>query len=272
MNKQNDITTASSPNRRIEKILDLLSTTGFGSVSQLSFDLNVSEMTIRRDLDKLETEGKIRRTHGGAITEKRTQIELDYHSRQLRQYTEKEIIAKIATDLIQPGQSIFMDAGTTVLALAKQLKIEHKSKNLRIITNSLVIQSEFMSGALGEVISTGGKILPHTMSLIGPLAQENISNMRFDWAFLGTGGIDLERGLTHSTMEEIPVKQAAADSAAKVAVLADHTKFGYNALSLFMPIDKVDSIITNQPIKSLPVGFNDAGQKTKILWPEFRKK
>ena len=115
-------------------------------------------------------------------------------------------------------------------------------------------------------------MLNSTVSLVGTLAQDNLNAMRFDWAFLGTGGIDLERGLTHSTMEEIPVKKTAAASAQKVAVLADNSKFGYNALSLFMPIDKVDSIITNQPIKSLPVGFNDAGQKTKILWPEFRKK
>lgn len=267
MNKKNDKLFLSSPNSRMEQILDFLSATGFGSVSQLAASLNVSEMTIRRDLDKLETEGKIRRTHGGAITEKRTQIELNFRSRQLRQSDQKDIIAKLAVDLIQPGQSIFMDAGTTILAMAKKLKMDQKPKNLRIITNSLAIQSEFMNEPLIEVITTGGKILPHTLSLVGPLAQENIASMRFDWAFLGTGGIDLQRGLTHSTMEEIPIKQAAADSAIKVVVLADHTKFGYNALSLFMPNDKVDVIVTDCYIDKANEILKTTSKKTKLLAP-----
>ena len=268
MNRINTIQTIQSPQQRAERILDLLSSTGFSSVSDLADSLNVSEMTIRRDLDKLESEGHIRRTHGGAITEARTQIELDYKARQRRQAQAKEKIGKLASNLVVNGQSIFIDAGTTTLAMAKHLRT---LKSVKVVTNSLPVQVELMDNRNVEVILTGGHVLTHTMSLIGTLAQENIANMRFDWAFLGTGGIDIKRGLTHSTMEEIPIKKVAAESATKVAVLATHSKFGYNALSLFMPIDKVDTIITNQPIPSLPVDFQNGGHRTKIMWPQSRK-
>lgn len=264
MNRNNTLQAVLSPEQRSERILDLLSTTGFSSVSDLARVLKVSEMTIRRDLDKLETEGHIRRTHGGAITESRTQIEIDYSSRKKRHEREKEKIGLLAANLVKSGQSVFVDAGTTTLAMAKYLK---KLKNLRIITNSLPLQTELLDSNNTEVILIGGRILTHTMSLVGTLAHENLVNMRFDWTFLGTGGIDFKRGLTHSTMEEIPIKKAAAQSAGKVAVLADHTKFGYNALAFFMSIEEIDIIITDTKSEKQSIELKEGSYKTKILWP-----
>ena len=264
MNINNKYQTVLSPEQRNERILDLLSTTGFSSVSSLAHSLKVSEMTIRRDLDKLETEGHIRRTHGGAITESRTQIEIDYSSRKKRHEREKEKIGFLAASLVKSGQSIFVDAGTTTLAMAKYLK---KLKNLRIITNSLPLQTELLDSNGIEVIVIGGRVLTHTMSLVGTLAQENLAAMRFDWAFLGTGGIDFKRGLTHSTMEEIPIKKAAAQSAGKVAVLADQTKFGYNALAFFMPIEEIGIIVTDAKPEKQFSEIKEGDYKTQILWP-----
>ena len=235
------------PEQRLEKILELIASTGFGGVSELSKILNVSEMTIRRDMEKLEAEGQIRRTHGGALTETKSQYELDFKLRKNRFSNEKKIIGQIAVKQVRQGQCVFIDAGTTTLVMAECLKL---SGNLTIVTNSLPLYSELMGCKNIEVILIGGKILTSTMSLVGMLAQENLNAMRFDWAFLGTGGVDLERGLTHSTMEEIPIKKAAAASAQKVAVLADHSKFGYNALSLFMPLDQIDLIVTDRKVES----------------------
>ena len=95
------------------------------------------------------------------------------------------------------------------------VKFLRQMKNLHIVTSSLPVQMELTNCPNINVILIGGQILPHTMSYVGPLAVENIHNMRFDWAFLGTGGIDVDRGLTHSTIEEIPIKKAAAASAAE---------------------------------------------------------
>jgi DeoR family fructose operon transcriptional repressor len=250
-----------STKQRLDTILDLIYTSGFTSVTEVAQQMNVSEMTIRRDFDKLETEGLIRRAHGGAIAEHRTQVELDYRVRQQRRSQEKTRIGQIAASLVQDGQSIFLDAGTTVLAMVKFLK---QKKNIHIVTSSLPVQMELMNQASMNVISVGGQILPHTMSYVGPLALENIRNMRFDWAFLGTGGIDVNRGLTHSTMEEIPVKKAAVESSGRVVVLADNTKFGYNALSVIMPIARADYIITNEKPEVMP--SKESLGKAEVIW------
>ncbi|MHB9071368.1 MAG: DeoR/GlpR family DNA-binding transcription regulator [Sedimentisphaerales bacterium] len=254
-----------SAQQRLDAILDLISTSGFTSVTEVAQQMNVSEMTIRRDFDKLEAEGLIRRAHGGAIAEHRTQVELDYRARQQRRTQEKTRIGQIAASLVQDGQSVFLDAGTTVLAMVKFLK---QMKNLHIVTSSLPVQMELTSCPNINVILVGGQIFPHTMSYVGPLAIENIQSMRFDWAFLGTGGIDVDRGLTYSTLEEIPVKKAAAASAAKVAVLADSTKFGYAALSLIMPINSVDFIITDKAVESVQQVLIERKSRARILWPE----
>jgi DeoR/GlpR family transcriptional regulator of sugar metabolism len=253
-----------SAQQRLEPILDLIYTSGFTSVTEVAQQMNVSEMTIRRDFDKLEAEGLIRRAHGGAIAEHKTQVELDYRARQQRRAQEKMRIGQIAASLVQDGQSVFLDAGTTVLAMVKFLK---QMKNLHIVTSSMPVQMDLMSCPHINVILVGGQIMPHTMSYVGPLAVENIQSMRFDWAFIGTGGIDVDRGLTHSTLEEIPVKKAAAASAGKVAVLADSTKFGYAALSLIMPIDNVDFIITDNAVEGVQQRLIELKSVTKILWP-----
>ena len=265
MNINNAIQTNHGPGRRLQRIIEILSASGFSSVSALAETLGVSEMTIRRDLDKLETQNYIRRTHGGAVTESRNQIELDYKERKKHRQEEKERIGQIAAGFVKNKQSIFIDAGTTALAMVKHLK---GTRGIRVITNSLPVQMELLDSNDIEVILIGGTVLKSTMSLVGPLAQESISKMRFDCAFLGTGGIDLQRGLTHSTMEEIPIKKAAAMSSAKVLVLADYSKFDYNALTVFMPLNKVDVIITGQASEGQANEIKSRNNKTRIIWEQ----
>ena len=222
-------------------------------------------MTVRRDLDKLEADGVLRRTHGGAVAQHRTQIELNYLARQKQHRREKESIGELAAGLVEDGQSVFLDAGTTVLAMVQHLT---DRKALTVITTSLPVQMALLNSPSVDVILVGGQVLAPTMSLIGTLAQETISNMRFDWTFLGTGGIDVDRGLTHSTMEEIPIKKAAAASGSKVAVLVDHHKFGYNALSLFMPMDDIDMIVTDRLAETGEAEALRTDRHIKVMWPQ----
>ena len=250
--------------QRIERIIDLVSEGGFVSVTQLAKTLAVSEMTVRRDLARIESEGHIRRVHGGAVAERKTQIELAYRVRRERQQREKASIGRLAALLVKEGESIFVDAGTTTLAMVVYLK---HLKKLKVITNSPPVQTELLDTPTIEVIMTGGQILRHTISLVGSIAVDNIAAMRFDWAFLGTAGIDVDRGLTHSSMEEIPVKKAAAASAAKVVVLADHTKFGYNALSLFLGINEIDIIISDRKIETIQTQLESGGHRLSVIWP-----
>ncbi len=265
MNNQGIEEPQKSYNQRVEMILDVLSREGFISVSELAGRLDMSEMTIRRDFDRLESEGLVRRTRGGAVPENRTQIDLNYQARQRLRAREKDSIGKLAAKMVTRGQRIFLDAGTTVLAIVKYLRgIDH----LQIITNSIPAQMELMNYSSVEVILVGGNVLPLTLSTVGPIAQEMIANMRFDWAFLGTGGIDVNRGLTHSTLEEIPIKKTAAASAEKVAILADHTKFGQNALAMFMGFDKIDMIVTDQALPEVKLQLIQKSPKTQIFWPD----
>lgn len=250
--------------QRIERILNILYGVDFSSVAKLAEQFHVSEMTIRRDLDRLERDGFIRRTHGGAVLLQRAKYNIDYRIRHQCHSAEKDAIGRLAAGLVRDGQNIFLDAGTTVLAIVKHL---HSLKGLKAVTSSLTVQMELLNMPGVEIILVGGKVMALTMSLAGPLARDAIARMRFDWAFLGAAGIDIHAGLTADAVEEISIQQAAVESARQVAVLADHTKFEHNALSVFMPFDKIHYLITDQLSEELRVHFAANHPHLKLLNP-----
>jgi DeoR family transcriptional regulator, fructose operon transcriptional repressor len=250
---------------RGNRILDLIQGKGFIGIANLARELNVSEMTIRRDLERMEAEGLVRRTPGGAMAESRTRAGIEFSARQRVNPAEKERIGRLAAGLVQEGQTIYLDAGTTVFAMIQYLK---HFQRLQIVTNSLPIQAKLVEISDLDVFLVGGQVLKLTVSLVGTLAVDNLSNLRFDQVFLGTSGIDVDRGLAHDSMEEIPVKRAAAAAGAKVIVLADHSKFRRNAFSLFLPIEKIDVIVTDRPIEGAESRLTEANARLKILWPK----
>jgi DeoR/GlpR family transcriptional regulator of sugar metabolism len=249
---------------RGSQILEAIQSNGYESISNLAQALAVSEMTIRRDIERLEGEGLIRRTHGGAVSVSRIRVGIDFRVRQEENREEKDQIGRLAANLVREGQTIFLDAGSTVLAMVKYLK---DFQRLQIVTNSLPVQEELTESSNLDVVLVGGRLLKLTLSLVGTLAVDNLANLRFDWAFLGTNGIDLTRGLTHNTLEEIPVKRAAASSATQAVVLADSRKFCRNSLSMFLPIDKIHMIVTDGPIEGLEAQLKDIQTNLKVLWP-----
>lgn len=227
---------------RRKEILRLLIRDGYGSVPMLARSLDVSEMTIRRDLRALEQEGLIRRTHGGAVSSRLSQVELDYRVRLNQNVDAKKRIAKHAAALVESGDVIFLDAGTTVLAMAPYL-LEHMP--LTVVTHSLAV-AEQMAGYEGvHLILVGGELRRDIMCLVGPLTQQSLQTFQVRYAFLGSGGIDVNRGLTHSTLEEVPVKRVAVGIAEKVIALVDSSKFGRKGIMYYLPLDEVDMIITD---------------------------
>ncbi len=229
------------PHRR-RRILDLLSRRGYESISALAAALRVSTMTVRRDLDQLETEGLIRRTHGGALTEALGQVDLAYAARSRQSARAKRQIGRAAAELVQDGEVVFIDAGTTALAMAEFLAAR---RGLTIVTHSLPV-AERLAGCAGvEVFLLGGQVRHTFMSVVGYRTEESLATFRFDRAFLGTAGIDLQRGLTHAAPEEIPIKKLAARLADQVVVLADRTKLGRKGPVYFLSPAEIDLLITD---------------------------
>ncbi len=226
---------------RLEKIDSIITKKGFVRVKDLAQELNVSVMTIRRDLIKLENEGSIVRTHGGAYTNREV-TEIDYQIRKTVRQSQKEAIGRKAYSMVLPGDSIFIDAGSTGALLAAAID---DLIRLTVVTYSIVV-AQFLQKKLNvEVILLGGKLHSTTQSLIGPLTEEAIQKFKFSKAFLGTSGINLSEGLTVSTLEEITIKKQAALNSNQVIVLADSSKFNRYGLAHFLDFDQVDVIITD---------------------------
>jgi DeoR/GlpR family transcriptional regulator of sugar metabolism len=210
-------------------------------VTSLARALGVSEMTIRRDFDLFEKRGLIRRTHGGALAQGESQIELDYRVRLAQNANAKRQIARCAAGLVAANDAVFLDAGTTVLAMVPFLE----RRPITVVTHSLSVFEALRGHEEVRLIVLGGEPRRDLMCFVGPVTQQTLATLRVQWSFLGTGGIDADRGLTHSNLEEVPLKRAAAAIADKVAVLADSTKFGRAGVMHFMPLSEIDLVITD---------------------------
>ena len=199
---------------RLDRLMALLSRQRYGSVAELAKELRVSEMTVRRYLDKLEQRNLIKRTHGGAYTGQEM-IEVDYRIRETVFQDEKSSIGAAAYSMIRPGESVYIDAGSTAAFLA--LSIDD-TKRITVVTHSLVVAQTLEQCQNVETILLGGKVHGATHSLMGPLAEEAIQQFKFNTAFLGASGINVNHGLTQSTLDEIPIKKAVAASSKKVVM------------------------------------------------------
>jgi DeoR/GlpR family transcriptional regulator of sugar metabolism len=229
---------------RIDKVREILSLKGYRSVTELSADLHVSEGTVRRYLDRLEEKELIRRTHGGAYTGRDT-TEVDFRVRETVRRAEKAAIGRLAWSLIEPGESVFVDAGSTAWQLAAAMD---DSRRITVVTNSTIVLQSLESRSTIDTIMLGGKAHNASHSLVGPMAEEAVRQFHFNRAFLGAAGVDLEEGLSQSNMEEVPVKKRAAASAEQVVLLADSSKFNRKVLISFLPLEKVHVIITDSGI------------------------
>lgn len=229
---------------RRARIRTLTEQQGFVSVQTLCMHLGVSDMTIRRDLDLLERAGSIRRTHGGAMS-RRVEADAAYTDRARREVAAKQEIGKTAAALVRDGETILLNAGTTITAMARSLV---GRRGLTIVTNAYTIVSILAGEPDVTLLLTGGVVRNATGSLVGPVAERTISALRVDRAFLGTTGVDLDIGFFNSDLNEGALQRTMMRAARATYLLADHTKFGKVSFAHVGSLAAVDAIISDARI------------------------
>ncbi len=227
---------------RRQKILEKLKQEHRVYVSELSKIFDVTEETIRRDLDKLEEENVVRRDYGGAVLNSYISEDLSFLKRSLINGDLKNLIAQKAQSLIDDDSTIMMDSSTTCLTLLNFLRTR---KNLTVITNSIRLAYDF-SGAPFKIISAGGCLRGKSFALTGTLTCNNLKNYFVDYAILSCKGIDIERGVMESNEEESAVKQIMIAQAKKVILLVDSTKFDKISFAKTCEFSKVSILVTDK--------------------------
>jgi DeoR family transcriptional regulator, fructose operon transcriptional repressor len=225
---------------RQAKIAAYLQKVEFASLEELSQEVDVSQSTVRRDLTALETSGMVRRTHGGARIVNPRSDEFIFSARDTHQLTEKEAIGMACAHLLQPQQSVIIDAGTTVYHVARYLE----EKKPQIITNSLPVANLYTASGQVEVVMSGGVVYPRLGVLVGPLAVESFSKIHADVAVMSAGGITME-GVTNSHGLLIEIQKAMMRGSRRVIFCLDHTKFGRQSISFLCGLESIHTIVTD---------------------------
>jgi DeoR family transcriptional regulator of aga operon len=227
---------------RRQHILALAQQNGRVLISDLSNDLGISRITIRKDLEYLQQKGALLRTHGGALLPSNgTVFDPSLKEKEGRHSQEKQRIAAAAVSFVREGQCVLLDSGTTTMAIAMALK---KFRNLTILTNALNIAAE-LSGTDFDVILTGGSLRKNSVSLVGPLAEDVLRDMHADVLFLGVDGFDLEIGLTTPNVMESRVNRAMVKASKTVIAVCDSTKFNRCSLSKIVDATSIHHVITD---------------------------
>lgn len=211
-------------------------------VNDLSANFNVTEETIRRDLEKLEKEGFAKKTYGGAIINESLNVDLPYTVRKKANVSGKQYIAEIISSLIEDGDHIMLDASSTAVYAAKHLK---NKKNITIITNSIEILLELSEVAGWKVLSTGGALREGSLSLVGYQADKMITNYHVDKAIVSCKGIDMEKGITDSNEMDAHIKKLMLQSANTKILAADSTKFNKISFTKIGDLSDINMMITD---------------------------
>jgi len=227
---------------RRKTILELIEKQNSISVGELCRMLGVSDMTVRRDLRILSNSGLLERVHGGALARRGRSYEPPFFIREKEYAWQKQLIGKRAAELVNQGDSIALDVGTTTLELARCLT---NTPNLTILTASLPIANVLAESPNLRLILTGGQVRPQEHSLIGHIAERAYKEFHVDKAFIGVGGLHPEAGLTEYNLEDTLVKRSLITNTGQVIVLADSSKLGEICLAFVAPISAVDILITD---------------------------
>ena len=222
------------------RIEEYLKKAEFASLEELSGHVGASISTVRRDITALEASGNVKRTHGGARIVSPPTDEFAFSARDTHQLDEKEAIGRAAAALMQPNQSVIVDAGTTAYHVARHLV----DKAQMIVTNSLPVATLLASASRVEVVVSAGIIYPRLGVLVGPLAVETFSKIHADVAIIGAGGITLE-GVTNSHALLIDIQHQMIRGAQKVILCLDHTKFGRKSTMHLCGLESVHVIVTD---------------------------
>ncbi|MBY0119665.1 DeoR/GlpR family DNA-binding transcription regulator [Paenibacillus sp. FSL L8-0435] len=232
---------------RYEKIVEWVDTQGSMRVTELSERCGVTEETIRRDLDKLEQAGRLRRSHGGAVSVKykdELQSEIPYPERAIAHAEEKRRIASEAVKMVESGDRIALDASTTAWYMAAGLP----NIPLTVLTNSIKVAAELSNKEQIRVIATGGQLASKSLSFVGPLAERSLDAYHVDKVFLSCKGVHLTKGISESNELQGLVKQKMIHIADEVILLADSSKFNIQAFTRVAEMRSVGKVITDQGV------------------------
>jgi len=229
-------------------ILKMVDENSTVSVPELTEILGVSEVTVRKMLNELDRQGLLKRTRGGAVSLHMAVREVDEKEKEKTNIKEKRAIAKIAYNMINDSDTVFLDAGSTTLELVKLIRNGNK-RNITVVTNALNIAMELISSYDIEVVVIGGILRHKIMSCVGGVAENTLAGMYFDKAFIGTNSLSLERGVTTPNLYEAQVKQSMLKSAKKAILVCDSSKFGLTTMSKVCSLDSFAFIITDWNLK-----------------------
>ena len=232
---------------RRQHILVLIQQEGRALVGELSVALGVSQITIRKDLEHLQSKGLILRTHGGALRlQSGALFDPSLQEKQEQHSAEKQRIATAAAKMVQEGQCVMLDSGTTTTAIAQALK---RFSRLTVVTNAVNIAAE-LAGTDFEVILVGGTLRKNSFSLVGPLAEDVLKDIYADILFLGVDGFDLEIGITTPNFLESRVNRAMVKASRQVVAVCDSTKFSRRTLCRIVPTSAIHCLITDSDLSA----------------------
>ncbi len=252
------------PYHRRDQIFRQLVDTGEVSIAQLAEELNVSEMTVRRDLEALEADGRARRVRGGAISLISRAYEPPLAVRNSTAADAKAAIGRAAAELVDDGDTVIIDTGSTALAVARSLRAR---RGLTVVTPSPLVVME-LGGEPGiRLYIVGGYVRTNEFSVIGGDAEDTFRRVNCDLAFIGVAGVHPERGFTEYNADDARVKRAAIAAARRSVVVADETKLGKLAFALVAPATNIDSLITDAP-RGHPVVTRLAALGTEVICVE----
>jgi DeoR/GlpR family transcriptional regulator of sugar metabolism len=231
---------------RHKQIMDILTERETATVSELSGILDVSAVTVRSDLNQLAEQGLVLRTHGGAtLVAERVRQEVTFAARQRMHATQKQRIGELAASLIQPMESVLLDASTTALAVGQAIKHRPELTDLTVVTTGVWTALEMLGAPGLNIVLAGGMLRSSTGSVTGAIAHDVLSKLHVHRAFLGAGGVTLDQGLTDNHFQEMELKKVIVSHCKEVIAVVDSSKFGQVALTSFAAINRVTRIITD---------------------------
>jgi len=222
------------------RIRELLEAREFVDLGLLCRELDSSESTVRRDLIALERDGVLKRVHGGALSERSRPSRADFASHSKRMAEEKQRIARLAAALIEDGQTLVLDGGSTAAAVARELV----DRMLHVVTNSLPIAEVLKDARRVDVTLTGGYLDRQWGVMLGPVCEEMLGDLAADVAIMGIGGVT-EKGFSNNNPLVVGSERRMIEVSRKVVIVADHTKFGRAAMVPVAPLDVADVVVSD---------------------------
>jgi DeoR family transcriptional regulator, fructose operon transcriptional repressor len=229
--------------QRRDRLLEMVRTRRFASLPELTDQLGVSESTVRRDLELLEEQGTVRRFHGGVLYSGTSPKLPDFDMRQPAQWAQKKAIAQCAASLVQDGDTILLDGGSTTYEVARLLV----GRPLHVLTISLPVANLFASDPNGDLVLIGGNICPRSGVARGPYADEMLAKVRVRKTILSTAAVS-DEGFFNNNLLLVETERAMMRAGDEVIVVADSTKFGRQSLGHVCPLGDVDRLIVDSQI------------------------